>query len=1068
MRLVTARPRRRIFVCLLLSASAVVCVAPVGSASAAGLAIDASVKTHQSSPSGSITSGAISTTSRNDLLVAFIASDGPNRSGGQSFSSVTGAGLTWTLAQRTNTQAGAAEIWTAVASSPLSSATVTATRSSGAYVGSIDVVAFSGADTTTSGAVSGASAATGPPSVSVTTTTSGSWVWAIGDDWDTAVSRTVGAGQTKFDEDLASTGDTFWTQSQTAPGNPANTKVTLNDTAPTTDRWDLSAIEIRPGTPDTSPPTMPANLKAAALNANQVQLSWSPSSDNVAVTGYDVLRGGNVIGTATGTSYLDNTVSPSTQYSYTVEALDAAGNISGPSAPATVTTPAASANRPVISQVAATQITTTSATVSWTTDIPSSSQVLYGTSPTYSQSTTLDPTQVTSHSQTLTGLTPGSTYHFAVQSTGSASNTATSGDNTFATMALNVTLPDMQILVPTSDISIATNPTTHDRQLQFTHITWDAGAGPFEIDPTYNAQTGTATFTQAIYAMNKPGVWTLDHRVPVAATGVFDPPSDYQFPLNKFTLDSVNPDGTVGSVVATSPKKDYCITGDTFVGGVPNTPNTTTPDQSNCDDPTKPLGWSVGWGDEYDQTDNGQPIDLSGVPDGTYILQGTVDPDHVLTESDPTNNVVDTKLQISANNVTVLSQTNPGTTPPAVAMTNPANGSSVSGTVAVQASAAAPGSNTVTAVQFLLDGQPLGSPVTTSPYTLDWTVGSTPLGSHTLSARVTDSSGDVATATPITVTVVSGGGGGGDTTPPTVSITNPTQSESVSGTTPLAASASDNVAVASVQFFVDGQKVGGTVTSAPYAINWDTTTVSSGTHVVSAQATDTSGNVGNSQQVTVTVQNPTPPITCFVMDAHVNVRGTGKVTTPTFHTAEAGETMLAFVSSDGPTSAQTVTVTGAGLTWTLVKRSNGQPGDSEVWKATAPAVLSSATVTSTPAKSGFDESLTVIAMEGVDGVGASATGSAANGAPSLKLTTQGAPSLIFAVGHDYDNAVARTLPANWTMLDQWLDTGAGDTFWTQYTSVPVSPAGSVVTVSDTAPTTDRWDLAAVELIGDGD
>jgi hypothetical protein len=91
----------------------------------------------------------------------------------------------------------------------------------------------------------------------------------------------------------------------------------------------------------------------------------------------------------------------------------------------------------------------------------------------------------------------------------------------------------------------------------------------------------------------------------------------------------------------------------------------------------------------------------------------------------------------------------------------------------------------------------------------------------------------------------------------------------------------------------------------------------------------------------------------------------------------------------------------------------------------------------------------------------------ANGAPSLKLTTQGAPSLVFAVGHDYDNAIARTLPANWTMLDQWLDTGAGDTSWTQYTSVPVSPAGSVVTVADTAPTADRWDLAAVELIGDG-
>ena len=40
-----------------------------------------------------------------------------------------------------------------------------------------------------------------------------------------------------------------------------------------------------------------------------------------------------------------------------------------------------------------------------------------------------------------------------------------------------------------------------------------------------------------------------------------------------------------------------------------------------------------GGGDQYDQTDNGQPIDLTGVPDGTYILEGTVDPEHVLTES---------------------------------------------------------------------------------------------------------------------------------------------------------------------------------------------------------------------------------------------------------------------------------------------------------------------------------------------------------------------------------------------------------------------------------------------------
>jgi hypothetical protein len=73
---------------------------------------------------------------------------------------------------------------------------------------------------------------------------------------------------------------------------------------------------------------------------------------------------------------------------------------------------------------------------------------------------------------------------------------------------------------------------------------------------------------------------------------------------------------------------------------------------------------------------------------------------------------------------------------------------------------------------------------------------------------------------------------------------------------------------------------------------------------------------------------------------------------------------------------------------------------------------------------------------------------------------------LFAVGNDWDNAVPRTLPGNWTMLDQWVNTGVGDTYWSQYTSIPTGAAGSVVTVNDTAPTSDRWNLVAVELLND--
>jgi hypothetical protein len=1034
----------------------------------AAISVDASVSTHQAAAATTISAGPLSTNSAGDLLVAYVASDGPGNAGGQSMSSVTGGGLTWKLRARSNAQAGTAEIWEAVAPTTLSGVTITATRSAGSYGGSMLVVAYAGADTTADGAVANGDATTGAPSVSLQTTRAGSWVWGVGHDWDSATPRTVGSGQTKVDEYVATgTGDTYWVQSRTAQTAPSGSTVTINDTAPTTDRWDLASIEILAATPDTIPPTYPTNLTATATNANQVSLSWTASTDNVGVAGYTIYRNRFPIATSTGTTYVDGTVHPSTTYQYTVQAFDAAGNVSGQSTPPTsVTTPAASSNPPVISNVASSDVLSDSATITWTTDVPSSSQVLYGQTTAYGQSTTLSNALVTTHAQTITGLSPGTTYHFEVQSTGSSNNTGTSGDNQFATIANDVTLPDMQIEVPTNAISIGTNGDTGHRQLQFTHVTWDAGPGPFEIDPTYNAATGTATFEQAIYKSTSPGVWTLDHRVPLATIGQFHPPSDYQFPLTKFTLNGVNADGSLGSVVATSPKTDYCITGDTYVGGVPNTPNQTFIPQSNCTDPTLPLGWSVGWGDEYDQTDSGQPIDLTGVPDGTYVLRGIVDPDHVFTESDPTNDVTDTKLQIAGNQVTVLSQTQPGTTPPTVSITSPTNGATVSGTVTLSAAAAATSPATVSSVQYLLDGVPLGNPVTSAPYTYTWTIGSTTTGNHTLSARVTDSSGDVATSQAITVNVQPGPPPPPNN--PTVTITNPAAGETVSGTVPVAANVTSNLPIASVQFFLDGTPLGTPVTSSPYSIQWDTTLATAGTHVLTATATDTSGDAGTSKPVSVTVQNPAPPMTCFVMQAQSNVHGNGTVTTPSFHTAAADEVLVAFVSADGPANvlSQSSTVSGAGLKWTLVRRANGQPGDAEVWEAPAPFVLANATVTSKLAKSGYDQSLTVIAMEGVSGVGAAVSGSSASGAPSVKLTTTGATSLVFAVGHDWDNAQARTLPPGWTMLDQWVDTGSGDTSWSQYTNTPTGAAGSVVTVGDTAPTSDRWDLVGVELLND--
>ena len=201
------------------------------------------------------------------------------------------------------------------------------------------------------------------------------------------------------------------------------------------------------------------------------------------------------------------------------------------------------------------------------------------------------------------------------------------------------------------------------------------------------------------------------------------------------------------------------------------------------------------------------------------------------------------------------------------------------------------------------------------------------------------------------------------------------------------------------------------------------------------------------------------------VDKVIVADGRGSRTTPAFSTAAPGELLLAFVASDGPSSVtQSMTVSGAGLVWRLVKRANGQRGTAEIWQATASSQLSNVTVASTPKSSGYDQSLTVIAFGNSGGVGASAALGATTGAPSLSLTTTKAGSLVYGVGNDWDRAIARTPGPNQVLVHQWVDTISGDTLWMQAVSGSIPAAGTVTTVNDSAPTADRWNLAAVEIL----
>ncbi len=95
---------------------------------------------------------------------------------------------------------------------------------------------------------------------------------------------------------------------------------------------------------DTEAPSVPTGVSAVAASSSLVNVSWEASTDNVGVTGYDVLRDDAVIASVSGTTltYADATVAASTTYSYQVVAKDLAGNQSGPSIASGVTTPAPS------------------------------------------------------------------------------------------------------------------------------------------------------------------------------------------------------------------------------------------------------------------------------------------------------------------------------------------------------------------------------------------------------------------------------------------------------------------------------------------------------------------------------------------------------------------------------------------------------------------------------------------------------------------------------------------------------------------------------------------------------
>lgn len=183
-------------------------------------------------------------------------------------------------------------------------------------------------------------------------------------------------------------------------------------------------------------------------------------------------------------------------------------------------------------------------------------------------------------------------------------------------------------------------------------------------------------------------------------------------------------------------------------------------------------------------------------------------------------------------------------TVPAVTISSPANGASVSGTVSI--SATATDNIGVTKMEVLIDGT-LIAQGTSGSISSSWDTRTKTDGSHTIQVRAYDAANNTGSAT---ISVSVSNSTTADSTAPSVAITSPKDGATVSGTVKVYVSATDNVGVTKVQLYLDGVLFGSS-TSSLAVLSWNTRRAAYGSHKLQAYAYDAAGNIGGSSLITV-------------------------------------------------------------------------------------------------------------------------------------------------------------------------------------------------------------------------
>lgn len=465
---------------------------------------------------------------------------------------------------------------------------------------------------------------------------------------------------------------------------------------------------------DTTAPVVTSFALPATSNSLTVSVSSYTASDAVGVTGYLLTEtAGTPAASASGwtssvpTNYAFASIGSRTLYAW---AKDSAGNVSlSRNASVTIT----DTQPPVITSVASSTSLTT-ATVTWTTDESSTSTVEYGTSLSYG-STSSSSLSVSTHSMNLTGLTANTLYHFRVSSADGYGNRTVSGDRTFRTaIAPDITPPTVSVTTPLTGATVSGTAlgiqATASDETALVSVVFKMDGVDISADSSapYTATLNTGIYANGSHTISAVAIDSSNNRATsTVSVTVNNVGGDASVPtVTAFTLPSTSLSRMV-SVSSFTATDDVSVTG-YFLSETSNQP--------------APLdsGWSA-----TPQTAYGFGTD------GLKTLYAWA--------KDATGNV---SLSASAS-VTVDTQA------PTVSFTSPTNGSAISGTQTLTASAS--DAFSIASVSFRIDGSVI-SLDTTSPYTASLNTASYATGTHTLTAIATDEAGNASVGT-VTVTI---------------------------------------------------------------------------------------------------------------------------------------------------------------------------------------------------------------------------------------------------------------------------------------------------------------------------